>query len=94
MMAKQYSKEFREEAARLVLEGNVSTTQAAKDLGMSVWTLRGWVKKHREKSGEGSVRGPESLEQENRRLRRENAVLKQEREILKKAAAYFAKEQL
>jgi len=39
-------------------------------------------------------RRPETLEEENRRLRRENAVLRQEREILKKAAAYFAKEQL
>jgi transposase len=34
----------------------------------------------------------ESIEEENRRLRRENALLKKEKEILKKAAAYFAKE--
>lgn len=34
----------------------------------------------------------ESLEEENRRLRKELAKVKQEREILKKATAYFAKE--
>ena len=36
----------------------------------------------------------ETLEQENKRLKKELAILKQEKEILKKAAAYFAKETL
>ena len=34
----------------------------------------------------------ESLEDENRRLRRENASLREDREILEKAAAFFAKQ--
>ena len=34
----------------------------------------------------------ETLEEENRRLRRENAILREEREFAKKAAAFFAKE--
>ena len=36
----------------------------------------------------------ESLEEENKRLRKELSIVKQEREILKKATAYFAKETL
>jgi transposase len=36
----------------------------------------------------------ESLDEENRRLRKEVRLLKQERDILKKATAYFAKETL
>lgn len=36
--------------------------------------------------------GPESPEQELKRLRRENERLRQERDFLKKAAAFFAKE--
>ena len=36
--------------------------------------------------------GPESSEQELKRLRRENERLRQERDFLKKAAAFFAKE--
>jgi len=41
---------------------------------------------------EASVTPKESLEDENRRLRRENAGLREDRGILKKAAAFFAKE--
>lgn len=36
--------------------------------------------------------GPESPEQELKRLRRENDLLRRERDFLKKAAAFFAKE--
>lgn len=92
-MTSRYSEEFRDEAVRLVLAGNVSRAQVARDLGVNVWTLRDWIRNHRAQSGTVLSRRPESLEEENRRLRRENAVLRQERELLKKAAAYFAKEQ-
>jgi transposase len=91
---RQYGEEFREEAVRLVLESSGSIPQVAGDLGVSVWTLRGWVKKSRERSGVGEPRRAETIEEENRRLKRELAILRQERDILKKAAAYFAKEQL
>jgi transposase len=90
----QYGEEFREEAVGLVLESRGSISQVARDLGVSVWTLRGWVKKHREKSGADQPRRAETVEEENKRLKRELAILRQERDILKKAAAYFAKEQL
>ena len=92
-MSAQYTEEFREEAVRLVLESGVSIPQVARDLGVSAWTLRGWVKKYRAKSRFGEPRRAETIEEENRRLKRELAVLRQERDILKKAAAYFAKEQ-
>jgi transposase len=93
-MVTRYSEEFRDESVRLVIESKSSVAQIAKDLGVSTWTLRGWVKKHRERIGAKEPRRPETLEEENRRLRRELAVLRQERDLLKKAAAYFAKEQL
>lgn len=93
-MTNRYSEEFRDEAARLVLESKSSIPQVARDLGVNVWTLRDWVKRHREMAGVITPRRPETLEEENRRLKRELAVLRQERDILKKAAAYFAREQL
>jgi len=93
-MGTAYSDEVREEAVRLVLESKASLPEVAEDLGVSQWTLRGWVNKHRQRAGTSSPARTESVEEENRRLKRELAVLRQEREILKKAAAYFAKEQL
>ncbi len=90
----KYSEEFRDESVRLVLESEKTVAEVARDLGVSVWTLRGWIQKRREADRSSVPRRPETLEEEVRRLRRENAVLRQEREILKKAAAYFAKEQL
>jgi len=93
-MSRQYTDEFREEAVGLVLESKSRVAEIARDMGVSVWTLRGWVKKYRVKSRLGQPRRAETVEEENRRLKRELAVLRQERDILKKAAAYFAKEQL
>lgn len=93
-MATRYTEEFREEAVQLVLESKSSLAEVAEDLGVNTWTLRGWVKKRRDQAKAQSPRRPETLEEENRRLKRELAVLRQERDILKKAAAYFAKEQL
>jgi len=80
-------------AVRLVSDSNSSVAQIASDLGMNVWTLRDWVQKHREKAIGSDGRRPETLEEENRRLKRELCVLRQERDLLKKSAAYFAKEQ-
>lgn len=92
-MATHYTEEFREEAVRLVLESKNSLAQIAEDLGVNTWTLRGWVKKYRESVRRNEPPKPETLEEENRRLKREMSILRQERDILKKAAAYFAKEQ-
>jgi transposase len=94
IMATQYSEEFRKEAVQLVIDSKSSLAQVAKDLGVSSWTLRGWVKKRREAARSNEPQRAETLEEENRRLKRELAVLRMERDLLKKAAAYFAKEHL
>jgi transposase len=88
-----YSEEFRLEAVRLVESGK-PLKQIARDLGVSVMTLRAW-RRRLGKRPEGSARSMGTvplLEEENRRLRRENARLLEEREILKKATAFFAKD--
>ena len=93
-MATHYTEEFRSDAVRLVLESKKSVPEVANDLGVNTWTLRGWMQKHRDKQGVVEPRRSETLEEENRRLKREVTILRQERDILKKAAAYFAREQL
>ncbi len=86
---KQYTKEFKEGAARLVNEQGRTIADAAKSLGVSPWTMSRWVRaaKHERAvafRGHGQ-RTP--LEQENFELRKQVKQLEEERAILKKAAA-------
>ena len=93
----RYTKEFREEAARLVLEGGMSAGEVATRLSLPKSTLENWVRAA--KAGNlgdiGKNRRPlTEVEVELARVKRELAITKMERDILKKAAAYFAKESL
>jgi len=93
---RQFSREFKLEAVRLVKERGVSASQAARDLDVHENVLRKWVREAAEDPQEAfpgkGVMKPEQAEIE--RLKKEVAKLKQERDILKKAAAYFAKDSL
>ena len=93
----QYTKEFRDGVVRLVLNGDKTATQIARELKVPKGTVVTWLDRARTASGEEpTVVGEEQLSsterQELLRLRRENERLKMERDILKKAAAFFAKE--
>lgn len=91
----KYSKEFREEAVKLVIEGDLSVPEVGRRLSIPPSSLRTWVKAYKEGklSEVGSNRKQlTDVELEMARLRRELAEVKIERDILKKAAAYFAKE--
>jgi transposase len=86
-----YSREFREEAVRLLRSSERTVPQLACELGCSPQSLRNWAKQV--DVDEGQAAGLTSDEREElRRLRRENRILAEEREILRKAAAFFAKE--
>ena len=90
----RYTKELREEAVKLVTEGNMSLPEAARRLSLPVSTLGNWVKAFKSgKLGEvGKTKRPlTEIEMELARTKRDLAEVKMERDILKKAAAYFAK---
>lgn len=83
--------EFRRRAVELVRRGEQPLSQIARDLGISVSCLRGWVRTDDVDSGRR-----EGLSSDERKelveLRRRNRVLETEVEILKRASAYFARE--
>ena len=92
-----YTDEFRREAVRLAESGTAPLVQIARDLGITVHTLRSWrrqaaLRNDTEAAGAAPPATVPALEAELRRLRRENARLQEEREILKKATAFFAKD--
>ena len=93
----KFSREFREEAVRMVVEENLSIPEVGRRLQLPPSTIRNWVKAYKEgklgQIGKGQ-REMTSLERELYETKRELARVKMEREILKKATAYFAKESL
>jgi transposase len=87
------TKEFEEEAVRLVETSGRTQREIAEDLGVGLSTLRRWIDKRRDALMESPPPGRvEDMATEMKRLRRENEILRQERDILKKATAFFARE--
>ena len=99
MKKSKYSKEFRDSTVQLIINNNEPIVKVAQDLDLNPKTLYHWVTTYKKahnipiKSIKLSNNN-ESLDDENKRLRRELKIVKQERDILKKATAYFAKETL
>jgi transposase len=93
----RYTKEFREEAVRMVMDGGMSLPEAARRLTLPPSTLGNWVKAHKAgKLGDiGKTQRPlTEIEMELARVKKELVETRMERDLLKKAAAYFAKESL
>jgi transposase len=89
---KSYTPEFKEQAARKVVEGSLPIARVAREIGVNDTTLGFWVKAYRKKiagqplpAGMPDAERLQELERRNRELEMENA-------FLKKAAAYFARE--
>jgi len=86
-----YTPEFKAEAVRLARTSSAPLTTIARDLGVSIWSLRTWVKAA---TGPSSPPLKEAERLELHRLRREVRELRMERDVLKKATAFFAKDHL
>ena len=102
MKNSKYTKEFKDSTIQLVINSDKSAMQIAKDLDINDKTLYSWLREYKKVNNIDTddrrtiqkISTKETLEEENKRLRKELAIVKQEREILKKATAYFAKETL
>jgi transposase-like protein len=86
---RRYDAQFKQNAVGLVLTGR-PVKDVARDLGVSTWSLRDWLK--RQQNG-GALTEPKALaaetaeQRENRQLRQELEYLRRQRDILKKALA-------
>jgi transposase len=93
---RNYTREFKVEAVKLVTEKGYSVAEAARSLGIGENLLRNW-KLALEEAGDDAFPGNGKLtaiEEELRQLKAENKRLQMERDILKKATAFFAREAL
>lgn len=90
---RRFTKEFEDEAVRLVRTSGRTQRAVAEDLGVGLSTLVRWIGRGRERqSGDPGGSDQGDVMAELKRLRRENEVLRQERDILKRATAFFARE--
>ena len=98
---KKYTREFKEEAVRLLVTSGKPAKELARELGTTDVSLRNW--KHQAlRNGDSPHQAKPNgvrinyavLEQENLRLKKENEILRQQREILKKSLGIFSQDPL
>lgn len=89
MTRKQFTPEFRQEVAELVVNKSYSIREAAEAMGVGKTTVDKWARKLRKERG-GEVSSGTPISEEQRRIKdleREVQQLKMEKDILKKATA-------
>jgi transposase-like protein len=89
---RKFSPEFKEEAAKMVVETSRPIAHVARELNINETTLGNWVKEYRETHADDEPALPVSERARLRELERENRELKMKVEFLSKAAAYVCPE--
>ena len=89
-----FSREFKLEAVKQIIDRGVSAAQVARDIEVHLTLVSRCVREHREDTtqafpGRGQMRPAEA---DVARLQRELRRVTAERDILKKALGYFAKD--
>ena len=89
---KTYTPEFREEAARMVVDTSRPIADVAREINVSETSLGNWVRAYREKHAEDEPPLELSERARLRELEREVRELRMKADFLSKAAVYFAAE--
>lgn len=88
----RYSPEFKDEAARMVVESGRAIAEVAREISVHEGTLGTWVAKYRRDHAGEEPPLTVSDRARLRELERENRELRMKTEFLGKAAAFFAQE--
>ena len=98
---KRFSREFKEEAVRLLLTSGKTAEGLGRELGVTGASLIQWKKEALRNGDHPETAKPQGLrvnyailEQENLRLKQELATVRQEREILKKSLGILSQDPL
>jgi transposase len=89
---RKFTPEFREEAARMVVETSRPIAEVARELGINETSLGNWVRDYRKRHADDEPPLQLSERARLRELERENRELRMKNDFLSKAAAYFAAE--
>jgi transposase len=89
---RKFSPEFREEAARMVVETSRPIAEVGRELGVNETSLGNWVRAYREAHAGDEPPLQVSERARLRELERENREFRMKADFLSKAAAYFAAE--
>ena len=92
-MAKHYTRDFKIQVCKLVVEDNLKPMVVGDQFGLNQVMIYRWVNEYKTYGNEAFV-GKGHLKSEDAKLKeleKKLELLQQENEILKKAAAYFAK---
>lgn len=84
-----FTPEFREAAAREVVERSRPVADVARDCGVTAQSVRNWVKAYRTVRTEPTNLAPDE-QARLRELEKENQKLREQLEFLGKASAFFA----
>jgi transposase len=89
---RKFTPEFREEAARMVVETSRPIADVARELGINETSLGNWVRAYRQSHAGDEPPLRVSERARLRELEREVRELRMKADFLSKAAAYFAAE--
>jgi transposase len=89
---RSFTPEYKDEAAKMVVELSRPVASIARELGLNEQTLRNWVNSYRQRHADEDPPLEVSERARLRELEKEVRELRLEKEFLGKAAAFFARE--
>ena len=88
---RSFTREFKAQAVKRLLDGGKGLSEVATELGVSTGQLSSWRAEHLAAGSAEALEARKAEQAETQRLKREVKRLEEEVEILRKAAAFFAK---